>query len=121
VLKAWAQANPRTSHHGLTQANGYQAGKKYAHPCCIRSFIAFLDSDDYWYPSKTAELRRSAYSEPGVGVLSHDVVMIQDGQVTRRIKAGPRSGYREMLLWGNCISPSATSSRERKSARFGGF
>lgn len=83
--------------------------------------IAFLDSDDLWYPRKLAAC---------VLALQHDNDLVCHGELwvgesthTREILYGPRSRatYNKLLYRGNCISTSATVVRRSILVALNGF
>ena len=84
-------------------------------------YIAFLDSDDVWYPDKL--VRCVAALETGCDLVCHGEMWSQDGVPPRRIVYGPawRAQYSRMLYRGNCISTSATVIRKALLDRLGGF
>lgn len=69
-------------------------------------YLAFLDSDDAWYPEKLA--RCMEYFENGVGLVCHGLHWI--GCQERDMFCGPeqRATFDALLDEGNCITPSAT-------------
>ncbi len=77
-------------------------------------WIAYLDSDDYWYPTRLQTLVNRMHSEVKYDVISTDEYKISNltGKKTKLIY-GPLKGhkYRSLLLFGNRLSPSATLVR----------
>jgi len=75
-------------------------------------WIAFLDSDDLWYPSRLGTCAQFLESKTRrFDVISTNELMVFSGSFKQRIlKHGPsaKNMYREMLLYGNRLSPSAT-------------
>lgn len=69
-------------------------------------YVAFLDSDDTWYPEKLA--RCMVHFDNGIGIVCHGLRRIgsQDGDMF----CGPvqRATFDALLDKGNCITPSAT-------------
>lgn len=70
-------------------------------------YIAFLDSDDQWYPGKLHACldRMSA----GYDMVCHAEKWVGPGKKSRIVKYGPeeRATYRQLLFNGNCLSTSA--------------
>ena len=69
-------------------------------------YVAFLDSDDTWYPEKLAKCM--AHFDNGVGLVCHGLRWI--GEQERDMFCGPekRATFDALLNNGNCITPSAT-------------
>lgn len=83
-------------------------------------FIAFLDSDDKWYPEK---LRRCvAALDGGLDVICHAERWVYESGF-RDVKYGPASKpiYLSLLYDGNCLSTSATVVRRERLLQIGGF
>tara|TARA_B110000438_G_scaffold303603_1_gene365907 strand:- start:3339 stop:4271 length:933 start_codon:yes stop_codon:yes gene_type:complete len=78
-------------------------------------WIAYLDSDDYWYPTRLQCLLDSMHSDLKYDVISTDEYKINSltGKKTKLIY-GPLKGrkYRSLLLYGNRLSPSASLVRK---------
>ena len=84
------------------------------------NYVAFLDSDDYWYPTKlTTCLRRL---NDGHDLVCHAEHWLQDGRLTTK-KYGPdrRALYRPLLMRGNCLSTSAVVGLREMFSLLGGF
>ena len=82
--------------------------------------IAFLDSDDYWYPSKLeACVARIEKND----ILCHGELWIKGEQPYKKVVYGPkeRARYLSLLLNRNCISTSATVVRKSILVDVGGF
>lgn len=84
-------------------------------------FVAFLDSDDVWYPGKLA----ACVSEllEGNDLVCHGELWIGESTRPRELLYGPRSRatYRQLLYRGNCISTSATVVRRSILVALDGF
>ena len=77
-------------------------------------WIAFLDSDDFWYPGRISACAHLLGDGNQFDVISTDEVMVFSGTNEQRLlKHGPSSDdmYRDMILFGNRLSPSATLVR----------
>ncbi|MDA9337230.1 glycosyltransferase [Planktomarina temperata] len=89
-------------------------------------WIAFMDSDDLWYQSRLSACAPFLNDENDkFDIISTDEMMVSNKGNTRKIlRHGPASAnmYRDMILYGNRLSPSATIVRksflERKNLRF---
>jgi glycosyltransferase involved in cell wall biosynthesis len=87
------------------------------------SLVAFLDSDDLWYPSK---LRRGAQifeAERDLDLLCHDEHWMSTSGKKRRIRYGPgRTNLKTFLFRrGNCLSTSAVMMRREVFEALSGF
>ena len=78
-------------------------------------WIAYLDSDDYWYPTRLQCLVDGMHNDLKYDVLSTDEYKNNNltGKKTKLIY-GPLKGqkYRSLLLYGNRLSPSASLVRK---------
>jgi glycosyltransferase involved in cell wall biosynthesis len=78
-------------------------------------WIAYLDSDDYWYPTRLQCLVDSMNNDPNYDIFSTDEYKYNklSGKKTKLIY-GPLKGqkYRSLLLFGNRLSPSASLVRK---------
>jgi glycosyltransferase involved in cell wall biosynthesis len=78
-------------------------------------WISFMDSDDLWYPTKLATCVEFCKDHKDkFDVISTDEIMVfTDSDKKRVLNHGPSSKhmYRDMLLYGNRLSPSATMVR----------
>jgi teichuronic acid biosynthesis glycosyltransferase TuaG len=84
-------------------------------------FVAFLDSDDFWYPEKLQRCMDKLAQ--GYGLVCHAEVWVGPSEQRRTVHYGPevRATYERMLLDGNCISTSAVVVRREWLQRAGGF
>ena len=73
-------------------------------------YLAFLDSDDIWYPEKLA--RCMVCFENDIGLVSHGLHWF--GEQERDVFCGPQrqATFDALLDQGNCITPSATMARK---------
>lgn len=84
-------------------------------------YIAFLDSDDAWYPTKLS--RCVAFLEQGYDLVCHGEHWLGPGDKRRTVVYGParRASYGSLLLEGNCLSTSAVVIRRDVFSAVGGF
>lgn len=92
-------------NHGIALARG--------------QYLAFLDSDDTWYPEKLS--RCVDCLDEDIGLVSHGLRWI--GYREKDVFCGPerRASFDALLNYGNCITPSATVVRKDLVKRVGGF
>jgi teichuronic acid biosynthesis glycosyltransferase TuaG len=84
-------------------------------------FVAFLDSDDSWYPEKLQLCMDKLVQ--GYDLVCHAEVWVGPDERTRKVRYGPeaRATYERLLLDGNCISTSAVVVRREWLERACGF
>ena len=52
-------------------------------------YVAFLDSDDLWYPEKLRKTMRILEESPDIDILSHDLFMIREGKEKKDNQSRP--------------------------------
>lgn len=74
-------------------------------------WIAFLDSDDYWYPEKLRLSVNAVVTDPSIDICSNDELLLNEltGECSP-LRYGPfkKNFYYSLLTGGNCMSPSAS-------------
>ena len=77
-------------------------------------WIAFLDSDDFWYSRKLEVVLNEFQKNLSIDVCSTDEMLVDETTGNRQLlQYGPyhRNFYKELLVKGNRLSPSATVIR----------
>ena len=79
-------------------------------------WIAFLDSDDLWYPTRLiccAPFFQNQKLELDI-ISTNEMMIFSDGSKPKKLRHGPKSNtmYRDLLIYGNRLSPSATLVRK---------
>lgn len=75
------------------------------------SWIAFLDSDDFWFKDKLETIEKFIQANPSFDVITNDEEIIYEGSKNKTVwRYGPftKNFYKKLLLDGNCISTSAS-------------
>lgn len=75
-------------------------------------WIAFLDSDDIWFPDKISTMKAAIETHPEVNLFCHDEIS-QDGNEEKHLRYGERyrgkTDYANDLYVGNMLSTSAVT------------
>lgn len=78
-------------------------------------WIAFLDSDDLWYPNKLEVVMSEIHKNLSIDIYSTDEMLVDEISSNRTLlQYGPYESdfYKRLLVKGNCLSPSATIVRK---------
>lgn len=109
------------ANHGIIGA-ARNVGIKTSHG----QLVAFLDSDDTWYPNKLEEVARVFKVNPNVGLICHNQDMVRDGIVEHQTNYGPPENYINnmydyVLQASNGPSTSATTVTRKHLESVTGF
>ena len=90
------------------------------------TYVAFLDSDDTWYPNKLERASEVIEADPVAGLICHDQDLVRDGRPAGAAQIGPPVGFKGnmhdyLLLRGNCVSTSASVVARRHLEEVGLF
>ncbi|MFA6169605.1 MAG: glycosyltransferase [Candidatus Margulisiibacteriota bacterium] len=85
-------------------------------------YLAYLDSDDSWYPDKLAKVMEVFADHPETDLVTHHLRTVVHGKPGGLLLVGPDKGdvFRALLL-GNCVLGSATVVRKKAMDEIGGF
>lgn len=99
------------ANHGIVAASRNR-GVKLAQG----GFVAFLDSDDRWYPQKLERVRIILDENPEIDFVCHDQTWIYENRNGQKlqVRCGPWKSYEDILFRGNSFSTSATVVRREK-------
>lgn len=114
-------ADPRIQLVNFRNEGVIAASRNHGVKMARGEYIAFLDSDDVWYPEK---LERSLKMlAQGYDVVCHAEAWVRNGIIFRQVKYGPveMSHYHSLLFGRNCLSTSAITVRKSCLEAVGGF
>ncbi|MDC8005065.1 glycosyltransferase family 2 protein [Aureisphaera galaxeae] len=94
IVKAWAEKDARIKLILNAENKGAAYSRNHATELAKGNYIAFLDSDDWWHPSKL-EKQIESMQEKGVAVSFTSYVHMdeQGNPLSKRIKALPELSY----------------------------
>ena len=83
--------------------------------------IAFLDSDDTWYPTKLSRCMEEL--NPNRDLVCHNLRYIRNGKYLKDVKCGPakKASFYNLLYNGSCLATSAVVVRKECLLRVAGF
>lgn len=112
-------ADPRIRLENFRNRGVIAASRNRAIALARSLYLAFLDSDDIWYPEKLT--RCVECLDDDVGLVSHGLRCI--GNREKDMFCGPEqlATFDALLNHGNCITPSATVVRKDIFQAVGGF
>jgi teichuronic acid biosynthesis glycosyltransferase TuaG len=113
--------DPRIRYVNFANQGIIAASRNYGIANTSASYIAFLDSDDIWYPQKLEKCMQLL--EQGSDMVCHAETWVGPGERRRDVVYGPasRATYDALLFDGNCISTSAVVVKRELIERVGGF
>jgi len=114
-------SDPRIRFVNFANHGVIAASRNHGIAVTTAPYIAFLDSDDIWYPEKLDKCLRRL--EEGFDLVCHAEKWIGPGDRVRMSAYGPeaRATYSELLYEGNCISTSAAVVKREFVERVGSF
>jgi len=118
----WPFSDPRILYVRHTENRGGSAARNSGISRARGEYVAFLDSDDEWFPEKLAE-DVAAFSRPGVGLVYCGKELVDpDGRVLlRRIPSLEGELYRQLLAHDFIGSCSRVAVRRDILEAIGGF
>ncbi|MFC1595697.1 glycosyltransferase family 2 protein [Candidatus Margulisiibacteriota bacterium] len=87
-------------------------------------YVAFLDSDDHWYPEKLQRVMRCLKHNPNIDVICHDMLRSTSEKVLNKIIVGPdKEGdiFTRLLYEGNFLLGSGVTVKREAIVEVGNF
>jgi glycosyltransferase involved in cell wall biosynthesis len=103
--------DPRITVHKINNNGVIGASRNLGIKLANYDWIAFLDSDDIWYPEKLSEVCKFLSTNTKYDVISTDEFKVfHHNEKKKLLYYGPlpKDAYKFMLCYGNRLSPSAT-------------
>ena len=101
--------------HKINNNGVIAASRNFGIEKASNEWLAFLDSDDRWYPNKLSKVNECLLKNNSYDVLStNEYKVYQDKTRKKNLSYGPlyKDTYKHLLLFGNRLSPSATVVRK---------
>lgn len=116
-----AYRDPRIQVVNFANNGVIAASRNYGIALTQAPYIAFLDSDDCWYPEKLQKCLDKLAE--GYDVVCHAEKWVGPGERTREVCYGPeaKASYDQLLYEGNCLSTSAVVVKRTLVDEVGGF
>ncbi|MFC1540660.1 glycosyltransferase [Candidatus Margulisiibacteriota bacterium] len=85
-------------------------------------YVAFLDSDDFWYKNKLSTVIAKLVEDPAIDILTHDLFAKDENGSDHVMRVGPpaKDMFRHLLL-SNRLLGSATVAKKSVMNEIGGF
>lgn len=98
IIKSYTKQDPRVILIELKENSGSAVARNTAMDHATSKYIAFLDSDDLWFPEKLEKQLQFMQSQDIAFSFTKYVQMLEDGTVTDAITKAPKQvGYDDLM------------------------
>ncbi|MBF0244059.1 MAG: glycosyltransferase [Planctomycetes bacterium] len=122
LVKGFMAEDPRVRHLLIRNDGVVAKSRNLGIREAKGDWVAFLDSDDYWFDEKLSRVLQCASEFPEAELICTDfLVRDMDTESEERGYAGPYTDYLDLLLRGNSLSTSDTVVKTGKALEAGLF
>lgn len=116
TIRTVAGDDPRVRLIHLDANSGAAAARNAGLDHVHGDFVAFLDDDDRWHPSKVERQVSFLEAHPDVGFVSCEYFLVRDGRSMTPVRfRGARTFTAQQLLWANFIGSFSLVMARRSS------
>lgn len=123
IVRSYSVADSRIRYQKFRNNGIIAASRNIGIKTAVGAYVAFIDSDDFWFPDKLEKVVHFFTQFPDIDLVCHDENYIS-GTNKNFIKAqryGPYKKYEDLLFKGNSLSTSAVVVRRSKLLEAGLF
>ena len=125
IVKSYQATNSKINYLKYKNNGSIAASRNHGISNAKGDYIAFLDSDDCWYPEKLENTMNILIGNLEIDVLCHGLIRKTKNKILNKIIPGPKikegSLYQKMLLQGNFMLTSATTVKRNVFLAINGF
>jgi glycosyltransferase involved in cell wall biosynthesis len=123
IVKSYAADDSRVGYQKFKNNGVIAASRNVGIRLAKGQFVAFIDSDDCWFPQKLERVMECFSKRSEIDIVCHDENRIsgEDGVFSKILRYGPYKSYEELLFKGNSLSTSAVVVRKNKLMESGLF
>lgn len=123
IVRSYCVAEPRIRYQKLRNNGIIAASRNAGIKMTTGTYVAFIDSDDLWFPEKLEKVIHFFTEFPEIDLVCHDENHISgpNKNFIKTHRSGPYTSYEDMLFKGNSLSTSAVVVRRNKLLEIGLF